>query len=210
MGLTSVAADEFDRRFLDKLLSALQSDVPYPERVPVKQGIPAAVLMLFGKNSDGEISLLVTKRTETVQTHKGHMAFPGGHSEPYEIEQPESAVLTALRETEEEVGVPRNRIKILGQLPGLWTITGFWITPVIGWLTSPIRDVEIALDSHEIAEVIWVPLSVLRDEQVYRKEFMRVGDINFPIHVFQVGEYRIWGATGVMIKNLLDRFESLS
>lgn len=190
-----------------RLAEALKLELPYSERPPVQDGKPAAVLILLGESRSGELSLLITRRTERVESHKGQMAFPGGHSEADELGSEGGFSRTALRETEEEVGIPGGRVRVHGALPGLWTPTGFWIVPVVGTLLVPVEDMPLALDSHEIAEAFWIPLATLSDPGTYRREFKRIGPVNFPIHVYQVGEYRIWGATGAMIKNLLDRLE---
>ncbi len=191
------------RRILGEALSL---ELPYPERPPRPGGKPAAVLALFGEH-EGEPALLLTRRTETVDTHKGQMAFPGGKAEPHEIGMGDGAVRTALRETDEEVGIPASRIEVVGELPGLWTVTGFWVTPVVGFLRGPAHEVEIRVQAMEIAETLWIPLARLLAPGTYARELMKVGAVNYPIHVFQVDQYRIWGATGAMIKNLLDRIE---
>jgi 8-oxo-dGTP pyrophosphatase MutT (NUDIX family) len=167
---------------------------------------------LFGQQS-GDPSedprLLVTRRTEHLEKHKGQMAFPGGAQE-----EGESVVDAALRETEEEVGISRDRIRVLGQLPELWTVTDFWITPVVGVLLSPVDETPILSSIHEIAETFWVPLSKLRDTETYRKEWVDYKAVRYPVHAYYVessqGMNRIWGATGAMIQNLLERFEKTS
>ncbi|MCM2278805.1 MAG: CoA pyrophosphatase [Oligoflexia bacterium] len=196
------------RSFEERLESALKLELPYSERPLTPQGRPAAVLMLFGEH-DGKQALLVTRRTDKVETHKGQMAFPGGNCEPEELRGPEGIILTALRETEEEVGIPRDRVRVLGRLPGLWTPTGYWVVPVVGTLLAPAHEVPLRNSVHEIAEALWVPFTVLLEPGVYRRETRKVGTVSYPIHVYQVGGYRIWGATGAMIKNLLDRLEKL-
>jgi 8-oxo-dGTP pyrophosphatase MutT (NUDIX family) len=190
--------------FEQKLKLALALDLPYPERMPLIQGTPASVLALFGSKSGGEPELLMTQRTETVEKHKGQMAFPGGMADPGE-----DHVQTALRETEEELGIQRSNVSVLGQLPGLWTPTGFLITPVVGVLRSDIDETPIHMNAPEIAEAFWIPLSVLHREGTYKKEFIERNGIRYATHVYQVGSYRIWGATGAMIKNLLDRLSAL-
>ena len=132
------------------------------------------------------------------------MAFPGGMREVGESETE-----AALRETEEEVGIPRDRIQIIGQLPGLWTITDFWVTPLVGVLSSAITETPIQFNPSEIAETLWVPLSTLQHTQTYRKEWVERGPVRFPVHAYYVQQHRIWGATGAMIQNLLVRLEQI-
>lgn len=200
-----------DPAFRAKLLHALAMEVPYPERAPLAGGRKASVLFLFGRSAGSapEISVLITRRTEKVSSHKGQMAFPGGVSEEEELRRPDGAVLTALRETEEEVGIRGSAVEVLGCLPTLATITGFEVTPVVGLLSTAIEEVRLELNEDEIAEVMWVPLRTLMAPDTYRTEYKRVGAVNYPIHVYQVSDRRIWGATGSMIKNMLDRLQAL-
>jgi 8-oxo-dGTP pyrophosphatase MutT (NUDIX family) len=203
-----------DPEFRQKLVSALSLEFPYPERVRLNGGRAAAVLILIGREREGRsfhgLSTLITRRTELVGTHKGQMAFPGGVSEPEELSGANGLVWTALRETDEEVGISPDLVEVLGQLPPLTTITGFEVTPVVGFLRKPIEQIELKLNEHEIAEALWVPLATLMEPTTYSTELKRVGQMDYPIHVYQVSGYRIWGATGSMIKNLLDRMQSLS
>ena len=200
-----------EAEFRQKLLAALALDIPYPERSPLQGGRAASVLFLFGYTNgtpDG-LAALITRRTDFVGTHKGQMAFPGGVSEPDELGGREGRIRTALRETEEEVGIPPAFVEVLGTLPALATVSGFEITPVVGLLRKPVEQVALDLNTGEIAEALWVPLSTFLDPGTYGAEFVRLGEVNYPIHVYQVQEHRIWGATGSMIKNLLDRLQSL-
>jgi 8-oxo-dGTP pyrophosphatase MutT (NUDIX family) len=215
-------------RFEERLLSALDLEALEPGRplrssgLPGIQGAPprpAAVLLLFGhvraesneKLARVEPQLLLTRRTETVETHKGQYAFPGGALDPEDHEE-QGLITTALRETEEEVGISRRLIKIVGKLPELLTATGFLITPVVGVLQKPIEEVALICSPHEIADAFWVPWSVLDSESIYRQESITYGpasDQVFEVHVFQVGDHRIWGATAAMIRDLLDRLRQL-
>ena len=137
------------------------------------------------------------------------MAFPGGVSEVDELGAFADVVKTALRETEEEVGIPPSLVEVMGTLPPMNTITGFQVVPVVGLLSSPIEHVNFSVNPDEIADLFWVPLRTLMSPETYRAEFKRVWDVSYPIHVYQVSEHRIWGATGSMIKNLLDRLQAL-
>jgi 8-oxo-dGTP pyrophosphatase MutT (NUDIX family) len=188
----------------EKLKAALSLEIPYPERLPLREGTPAAVLALFGVNRKGEPHLLMTRRTETVETHKGQMAFPGGV-----CTLGESCEEAALRETFEEVGVLPRHVQVLGILDELSTPSGFTITPVVGVIDSPIEEVDFLLNADEIAEAFWIPLRVLLGAGCYRREMLSVAGKQYPIHVYQVGPHRIWGATGAMIKNVLDRLAAL-
>jgi ADP-ribose pyrophosphatase YjhB (NUDIX family) len=132
------------------------------------------------------------------------MAFPGGV-----CTLGEGCEEAALRETFEEVGLLPRHVQVLGVLDELTTPSGFTITPIVGVLDSVVEEVEFLLNSDEIAEAFWIPLRVLMAPGVYRPETVSVAGKAYPIHVYQVGAHRIWGATGAMIKNVLDRLEAL-
>ncbi len=195
----------------DRILRALSLDTQYAERLEFLGGKPASVLICFAWSTGStEPSVLVVKRAHTGGPHSGQMAFPGGMSEPHEYGSDSGVVQTALRETEEEVGILQGQVEVIGRLPRLTTLTGFDVTPVIGILMDPSEKVILRLDADEIQEAIWIPWSVLTAPGSYRKEWITVEERRCPIHVYQVGPHRIWGATGSMIKNLLDRWDSLS
>ena len=208
--------------FQQMIESALLLDLPYDEGNRTdfsadaqKQATPASVLILFGNSTGSSIetsggslgfspSLLFTRRSETVETHKGQIAFPGGLCEKGDCEDP---AITALRETEEEVGIPRTEIRVIGELPPLLTATRFVIRPIVGILIQAVEMVELRLSPAETAEAMWIPLEILFNPNTYRSELFDVGTRQYPIDVFQVDHYRIWGATGTMTKNLLDRIQ---
>jgi 8-oxo-dGTP pyrophosphatase MutT (NUDIX family) len=193
--------------FEDSLRQAVSLDLPYTQRPGNPGAKPAAVLALFGGAETNRISLLLTRRTETLDHHRGQMAFPGGTRDLL-AEGREDAVTAALRETEEEVGIPREQIRVVGELPALIVPSGFEIHPVVGVLKQPIADVKLNPNAHEIAEAMWIDLETLQSPDTYRLENIEVGPVKFMNHVFQVGPHRIWGATGAMIRNLLDRLAS--
>jgi hypothetical protein len=116
---------------------------------------------------------------------------------------------TALRETEEEVGISSEMIRLVGRLPEMWTATGYRIEPMVGILNSKIEEITLRLEPLEIAEVVWAPLEVLMSPGVYQSEKFQVGETSYPIDVYNYRHYRIWGATGSMTKNLLDRINEV-
>lgn len=196
--------------FLEKLRQALGVDLPISPPGPwpaLPAARPASVLVLFAGNPS-DPSVLLTRRTEHVEKHKGQIALPGGVRDP---EDP-SEVATALRETEEEVGLPRDRIRVLGNLPSFPTFTGFEVTPVIGLLDpweERIETLPVTRSPEEIAEIFWARLSELNDPAIYRPELLNRGGIEVLTHSYQVGAHRIWGITGLIVKNLLDRLASV-
>ena len=200
-------ADPFQDRqsFVSRLESGLLLNVPY-EGIPrrplqvekVKEPIPAAVLISIASGIDGP-SVLITRRTQQVETHKGQMAFPGGHRDP----EDQDAIATALREAHEEVGLDPEWVRVIGQLPELPTVTGFLVTPVVGWVARETDQIALTPAPFEIDGMFWIPMTRLW--QVYRRESIEHGGLRYPIDVFEVDGHRIWGVTGTLLKNLLDR-----
>ncbi len=210
----------WDSAFIRRLEAALALDLPYssPQRMiqkklnfTVKAGLPAGVLILLGGSSPDSSQnprVLFTRRTEKVETHKGQIAFPGGVVDPGDRsgENSDGLIAAALRETEEEVGISRTRVRVIGRLPALYAVTGFQVTPVIGVLEAPLESIQIKPNPDEIADFFWAPLSVLLSSDTYQLEYYPVGPARYPIHVYQVGPHRIWGLTGEILKNFLDRW----
>jgi 8-oxo-dGTP pyrophosphatase MutT (NUDIX family) len=190
------------------LSRALKIDVPYHHRWPRKVAREAAVLILFSQGEDGAPQLLLTQRTEHVQTHKGQIAFPGGMVDQ-EDHRAHGLITTALREAQEEVGIASHQVRVVGQLPELSTGTGFQVTPVVSvWVGEEINSIELKLSESEISKIFWVSLNDLLNPVRYRLETFEVPEFpgkQFPTHVYLTDEHRIWGATAAMIKNLLER-----
>jgi 8-oxo-dGTP pyrophosphatase MutT (NUDIX family) len=138
------------------------------------------------------VQVLLTQRTAHLADHAGQISFPGGRVEPSDRSREE----TALRETEEEIGLARDRVKILGRLPSYDIPTGFRITPVVGWAEPPF---ELTLDAFEVAAVFEVPLSHFLDlTRFQRREYRFRGRHRHYMAVPFEGRY-IWGATAGML-----------
>ncbi len=163
----------------------------------------AAVLVPLVQRPAG-LTVLLTRRTDHLRDHAGQISFPGGGSEP----EDDSAVATALREAEEEVGLVRGQLSVAGELPVYRTVTGFHVTPVVA-LVRP--GFELALDRFEVAEAFEVPLSFLMTPAHHRRHlFTYEGGqrqfLSMPWRGIasdgQPREYFIWGATAAMLRNL--------
>lgn len=167
-----------------------------PGLEPVAPVKAAAVLMPVVDRADG-LTVILTRRTDNLATHPGQVSFPGGHIEP-DDEDPEDA---ALRETEEEVGLARQHVHVLGRLGPYLTRTGYEVIPVVG-LVSPPFDIEP--DPSEVAEVFEVPLGFLLDPANHQRHSrMYQGSRRF-YYAMPYGDYYIWGATAGMIVNLYE------
>lgn len=162
---------------------------------------PAAVLLPLVLREDG-LTVLLTVRTAHLSTHAGQIAFPGGRTEPDDG----SPVGTALRETEEEIGLARSCIEVLGTMPAYLTGTGFEVTPVVG-LVAPRH--ALALDTGEVAEVFEMPLAFLMDPANHQRRRWRWDDglersfLAMPWRRPADGrEFFVWGVTAAMLRNL--------
>lgn len=141
---------------------------------------------------DGEVNLLFTQRTEYLGAHAGQISFPGGKVERSDSGRGE----TALRETEEEIGLARQHVRVLGQLPEYYLPSGFRITPVVGWVEAPF---ETHPDPCEVADIFEVPLEHFLDPARYtRHEYHFNGRHRHYVAVPWQGRY-IWGATAGML-----------
>ncbi len=164
---------------------------------------PAAVLVPLVMRDDG-LRVLLTRRTDHLRDHAGQISFPGGRSEPHDAD----AVATALRETEEEVGLHRRHVEVIGTLPHYRTITRYVVTPVVA-LVEP--RFALTLDAFEVAEAFEVPLQFLMTPAHHRRHaFELAGQMRqFLSMPWQAAdgsgparEYFIWGATAAMLRNL--------
>lgn len=159
-----------------------------------KDLIAAAVLIPLVLREAG-VTMLLTQRTDHLRDHAGQVSFPGGRVEAHD----DGAAATALRETEEEIGVGPSHIEVVGELDLYETRTGFRITPVVG-LVEP--GFTLALDEFEVAEVFEVPLSFVLDPANHQKRSLVWRGAERHFYLLPYGGREIWGATAGMIVNL--------
>jgi 8-oxo-dGTP pyrophosphatase MutT (NUDIX family) len=174
------APETFDERLIRKLTG---------------EPTPAAVLMPVVVRDDG-LTLLLTQRTAHLNDHAGQISLPGGRVDEVDT----SPIDTALRETEEEVGLHRRHIDVLGTLPDYYTGTGFRVTPVVSLVRPPF---DLRADPFEVAEIFEVPLAFLMDganHQRRRIDIPNVGERSF--YAMPYERFFIWGATASMLRNL--------
>lgn len=190
----------------NRLLAALQvpaepsSDydltpaVPLPDITPRRAGVLAAFDTATG-------TLVMTKRSSALRHHPGQIALPGGKVDPGDVDETGAA----LREAEEEVGLPRQQVEVLGLLPAHRTVTGFSMTPVLGLIHGPVT---LFPEAGEVAEIFTVPFDHIANPANYRIERrLWRGDWR----AFQTvpwGPYYIWGATARVLYSLARRLNS--
>ncbi|PTD97157.1 CoA pyrophosphatase [Pseudothauera lacus] len=170
------------------------------EHEPGRTLRPAAVLVPVVVRDDA-LTVMLTRRTEHLHHHPGQISFPGGRVEAHDS----SVVMTALRETEEEIGLDPERIELLGELGDYHTGTGFRVTPVVGLVHPPF---ELALDDFEVAEAFEVPLSFVLDPANRERHRIEYQGRMREYYAIPWQGYFIWGATaGILVQ--MSRFVGL-
>jgi 8-oxo-dGTP pyrophosphatase MutT (NUDIX family) len=158
--------------------------------------MPAAVLVPVVAYEDGE-RVILTKRTAHLSNHAGQISFPGGRIDP---EDPD-VIATALRETEEEIGLDRLHITVLGALDAYATGTGFVVIPVVGMVKPGFT---LNPQQHEVAEVFEVPFSFLMDDRNHQRHKGVFNGVERQWWAIPYEDRYIWGATAGMLRNLHD------
>jgi len=174
-----------------------ESATSWPEHLAERLAVglkPAGVLIpVFDR--DSELTVLLTKRSAELKHHAGQVAFPGGRMEDGDRD----IVATALRETEEEVGIAPERVSVSGYLDPMPTITGYAVTPVIGFVEA---SVTLTLDRTEVEEAFEVPLGFLMDRRNEEQGVRHYQGQDIPVVEFRFAGHRIWGATANMLMEL--------
>ncbi|RZA32353.1 MAG: CoA pyrophosphatase [Lysobacteraceae bacterium] len=156
----------------------------------------AAVLVALVERPAG-LTVLLTKRTDHLSSHAGQVSFPGGRAE----ELDSSLIETALRETEEEIGLHRRHVEIIGVLPEHITISAYRVMPVVAIVTPPF---ELSADPGEVADIFEVPLSFLMSGANHQRRSLVLpeGKGTRSFYAMPYQDYFIWGATAAMLRNL--------
>ncbi|MDO6477900.1 CoA pyrophosphatase [Alteromonas sp. 1_MG-2023] len=172
-------------------LRQIDYEADYPLR---KTGRAAGVLIPLIDHPDG-LTVLLTERAHHLRHHPGQISFPGGGAEP----QDNTLADTALREAEEEVGLLRSEVDIIGALPEYRTISGYAMTPVIGFVKpGPV----LTIDRNEVADAFEVPLAFLMDRRNHFAHFIERKQQRYPVYFMPWQSRLIWGATAAILRNL--------
>lgn len=163
--------------------------------IPEKPRSAAVLVPIVGR--DDGLTVLLTRRSDSLPVHKGQISFPGGRVE----EEDADDVETALRETEEEIGLGRERVEVIGRLDTYTTRTGFEVTPVVGLIRPPF---DLIPDPIEVAEIFEVPLSFVLDTGNHERHSREWQETVRHFWVMPYQQHYIWGATAGMLVNLAD------
>lgn len=180
----------------EQLLRAFQlgADIQPSQDFPISSpGTPAAVLIPILQRDT--LSVLLTKRASHLKHHPGQISFPGGRYE----ESDNGLQETALRESEEEIGLSAQQVDIFGRLPLYRTVSYYEVTPFVGLVSAPFT---WEADPNEVDEIFDVPLPFLLDQSNYHTEFITRGNSVSEVHFIFWQEHTIWGATAAMLKTL--------
>lgn len=157
--------------------------------------MPAAVLLLLHER-DGVEHLLFQVRSQHVEHHKGEISLPGGGRDP----EDDSLLMTALRETEEEIGVHRAHVEVFGRLDDVVTRTNFAMSPYVGAITAP-SPYPFEIASIEMEMLLEVPVPHLLDAEGWEYQTTPIGELRNYRH----GEHLIFGATARVVSQLVDK-----
>ncbi len=165
--------------------------------MPRHETLIAAAVLLPLVDRPGGLTVLLTQRTDHLNSHAGQISFPGGRVEPDDA----SHQAAALRETEEEIGLTADRIEIIGQLDHYVVRSGYRVTPVVGFVNPPF---EVRADPFEVAEVFEVPLRFILDRKNHETDTRIHDGVERSFYVLPYEDRYIWGATAGMLVNLTD------
>ncbi len=172
----------------------------YAAREVPGEGKPEAAVLIPLYMRDDRLHVVLTKRTDHVEHHKGEISFPGGARDPGD----EDISMTALRESHEEIGLDPRHVELLGRVDQLITISQFHVTAFVGALDPSVSPYPWRPQATEVAEVLEVPLDhLLDDSNVVMQDRTRDG-VAMRMEAFQFGDHLIWGATARMLRNFLD------
>ena len=161
----------------------------------------SSVMCLFLENNN-KVYILLTKRSNNLSNHAGEICFPGGGPEKGD----KDLLDTALRETYEEVGVPKDEIKVIGQLDDYITGTGFHISPFVGILNSKLK---FTINKDEVSELIYLPVDELKDNSNHIWTEKKFGNKMYKFWKINYLDYNIWGATASILVGLASKFAYL-
>jgi 8-oxo-dGTP pyrophosphatase MutT (NUDIX family) len=194
--VSEILSPPLTRDWVSQRLCIPPVDAPEPDFLryvhpPEQEPTPAAVLVPLINRPAG-VTVMLTQRTAHLNDHAGQISFPGGRVEQGDADR----IQTALREAEEETGLHRTAVQIIGSLPDYDIPTGFRVTPVVGWIEPPVR---FDPDPFEVAEVFEVPLGHFLDPSNHQRHSDVVNGRRRNYYAMPYQQRNIWGATAGML-----------
>ncbi len=170
-----------------EMRTQVRASLPHPR-------IAAAVLVPLIERSGG-FTVLLTQRAANLRNHAGQISFPGGRIEVLDAD----AWHAALREAREEIGLAPQLVEFAGYLPDHLIMTGYRVTPVVGFVSA---DYQLRLDAAEVHDAFEAPLEFLFDSENHRPRLRALGDASLTVYDITFGTHTIWGATALMLMTL--------
>jgi len=198
--------DSLNFIFDENLIKSKLYDCDSPLRISLKDSFftSSAVLFSIVPYKEKPYELILIHRSNRGTNHRGEMSFPGGK---FEVNSDKSLKDTALRETEEEIGVPRNNIKMLGCLDDFPTMTKYIITPFVAIID---QNQKLVKEDREVQKILKIPIDFFLSKRNFREQAVDIDGNKFPIFYFNYinkengKKYTIWGATAYMIVTFLE------
>jgi 8-oxo-dGTP pyrophosphatase MutT (NUDIX family) len=178
-------------------MERFRGDFQIDPSVPIRDNLRAAAVLVPLVDRPEGMGVLLTLRGAALHNHAGQISFPGGRMEPGDA----NAAATALRETEEEIGLPRESVDLVGRLDDYITGTGFLIAPIVGLIRPPYT---LSLDPAEVDAAFEVPLAFFLDPANHRRESRNFNGVERRFYAMPYQDRYIWGATAAMLMNLYD------
>lgn len=199
----ALALPDFDTARAHRLMSPVTRAISRPPQLGGEARLGGIMMLLFAEQ--GELQLVLTRRRPDLAAHPGQISFPGGRHEP-----PETMAQTALRETEEEIGMPAQEIEILGGLTPIYIPpSDFQVYPFVGWVTKGERPL-FSPEPAEVAEIIEAPLDPLLQPGMRVEEWWDLGGQRLLVPYFAVGEHKVWGGTAIMLSEFVERLRAVT
>lgn len=165
------------------------------EREKINYRKAAVLIPVTRHKSDANSEIILTVRSANLKSHAGQISLPGGTKE----EEDPDFETTALRESEEEIGLQRDQVEIIGKLGDMALPSGFHITPIIGLID---QGIEFTACPDEVADIFQAPLDLILDPEAYKRSTMNFENVERVILELHYEDYRIWGATAAILYHL--------
>lgn len=182
------------RGFTAALRRVLEARAPRRREAPGAKAAAVFVALFAGPGGDPHLWLVL--RPTALRAHSGQVALPGGKRDPEDAD----LIATALREAEEEIGLPPAAVELLGESDDLVTTTGYVITPVVGWIHAPFVP---RINPHEVSRIFAAPFATFRDAGLI--ELIPIEAIRRRVRAYRIEGEIVWGATAAILSALADR-----